>query len=103
MISTQFRYLLILIKRLGIVAATLLLFFAFIELVQAFQVLSGIHPLLGFGFIATLLFFIVWGGIKLFTSIKAFPRALTPPNPNDYKDIETDKYKKSILYTSKNM
>jgi uncharacterized membrane protein YcjF (UPF0283 family) len=57
----------------------LLAFFAFIEVVRAYQTLRAMHPIVGYAFLAAIAAAGLWLGWYLWVNLAAVPKALKPP------------------------
>ncbi|MBC8213781.1 MAG: DUF697 domain-containing protein [Candidatus Marinimicrobia bacterium] len=102
MISSQFIQIISIAKKLAFIVGVSFLFFVFIELLQAFQVLSSLHPTVGWIFIGVIFCGVLWFIYRFRSAIRAFPRAITPPNPEEYNNSTMDKYNKAyIVYLRK--
>ncbi len=91
----------IVVKRLIIAIGVLLGFFAFIEVIRAFQTLYAIHPWAGYVFVLILLAGIVWFFVYVFKEIFARPRVLRPPGFKNVKKptlAELQRYGKYLLH-----
>lgn len=88
-------------KRALIALGLILLFVVLIEIIQAYQILSTITPLLGWAFLLVVTGLIVWGARSIYRPFKIFPRAPRPPSPEQYiGDHFEDYHKAYIVYLS---
>lgn len=72
------------ILKIAVIAVGVLLtFFAFIEIVRAYQTLRDLHPAAGYIFLAAIIAALIWAAIYLFTTLVSIPRVLTAPAIGD--------------------
>lgn len=70
-------------------------FFAFVEVVRAYQTLRGMHPAVGYAFLAAIAAAVGWLVWYLWVNLAAVPRALKPPvipDPAQAPDRQLKKY-----------
>ena len=79
-------------------AGVLLGFFAFIEVVRAYQTLRAMHPAAGYAFLAVIAAAAVWLVWYLWVNLAAVPRALRPPAIPDPAQATPRQLKKYLLY-----
>lgn len=72
-----------LFKKIALVTGVLLSFLGFIEILHAFSVLKGIHPVLGYAFLFFLIGLSVYFLRGILTQIYTRPRVLKPPPVED--------------------
>lgn len=76
----------ILLKRVTLVVGIALSLFAVIEVLHGYQVLAGVHPALGYSFLAVIVSLIL---VAVFMGVRALlvlPRALVPPHIGSFQD-----------------
>ena len=71
------------IRAAALVTGGLLSFFIFIEVLHAYQVLSGVHPIFGYGFLVILLSGAGWAIGYVVIAIRSRPAVLIPPQISD--------------------
>jgi len=76
----------------------LLAFFAFIEVVRAYQTLRMMHPAAGWAFLAVIAVAVGWLAWYLWVNLAAVPRALKPPAISDPATATDRQLKKYLLY-----
>ncbi|MHC5083332.1 MAG: hypothetical protein ACYTET_05270 [Planctomycetota bacterium] len=81
-----------------IVFGVLLSFFAVLEVVRAYQTLSGVHPFVGFAFLAVVIGLLTWLVIYVWSNLAVFPKALKPPKIDDFENATDRQLKKYMLY-----
>lgn len=67
------------IRAVVMAVGVFLTFFAFIEVIRAYQTLRGLHPAAGYLFLIVILAALGWLGWYLWVNLAAVPRALRPP------------------------
>ena len=67
-----------------LVTGGLLSFFIFIEILHAYQVLRGVHPVFGYGFLFILLLGVAWAIGYVVIAIRSRPAVLIPPSDKRY-------------------
>ena len=73
-------------------------FFAFVEIVRAYQTLRGMHPAAGYAFLAIIAAGVGWLVWYLWVNLAAVPRALRPPAIPDPVAATDRQLKKYLLY-----
>ena len=71
------------IRAAVLVTGGLLSFFVFIEILHAYQVLSGVHPIFGYGFLFALILGAAWAIGYVVIAIRSRPPVLIPPQISD--------------------
>lgn len=66
-------------KKAALIGGILLSFFAFIEVIRAYQTLQAVHPVAGYAFVAALGALILWVGAKVLFFLFSRPKVLVPP------------------------
>lgn len=94
MLKHWFRIIRAVVAAVGVFLA----FFAFIEVVRAYQTLRGLHPAAGYLFLLVILAAIGWLGWYLWVNLAAVPRALRPPVIADCKLATPRQLKKYLHY-----
>jgi len=84
-----------LLKTILWVGFGLILFFIFIEILRAYQTLSSFSPFLGFLFIGGIMGLFGWLGYKVYSVFRAFPKAITYPNPSLFNGSHSQEYLKA--------
>ena len=99
MLKTWFK----IIKTGLLVFGVLLSFFAFIEVLRAYQTLYQLHPAAGYVFIAILAGSLLWLAAYLIKIVAAQPPVLVPPGIGDPKIARPGKVKRYAKYLVKYM
>ena len=86
-----------------LVFGVLLSFFAFIEILRAYQTLYQLHPVAGYLFIAILAALLLWLAFYLIRILAAQPPVLIPPSIGDPKIAKPGKVKRYAKYLVKYM
>lgn len=73
-------------------------FFAFIEVVRAYQTLGGLHPAFGYAFLAAILAAVAWLVWTLWVNLAAVPHSLRPPVIGDPVTATPRQLKKYLHY-----
>lgn len=94
MLKNWFRIIRAVVTAVGV----LLGFFAFIEVVRAYQTLRGLHPAAGYAFLAVLAAAAGWLAWYLWVNLAAVPRALRPPAIPDPAQATVRQLKKYLVY-----
>jgi len=94
MLKHWFRIIRAVVTAVGVFLA----FFAFIEVVRAYQTLRGLHPAAGYLFLLVVLSALGWLGWYLWVNLAAVPRALRPPAIPDCKLATPRQLKKYLRY-----
>jgi uncharacterized membrane protein YcjF (UPF0283 family) len=87
-----------LIRTAVIVIGVLLTFFAVLEVLRAYQILRGIHPIAGYVFLTMILGLLGWLVIYIWGNMAVFPKALKPPRMDDVQGAADRQLKKYIQY-----
>lgn len=90
-----------LIRAALIVIGVLLSFFAFVEIVRAYQTLYDMHPAAGYTFLTVILVGVVWLLLYIVFSLASRPRALTAPVIDDYSTASKRQLQRYIKYLLK--
>lgn len=94
MLKHWFRIIRAVVTAVGVFLA----FFAFIEVVRAYQTLRGLHPAAGYLFLMVLMAALGWLGWYLWVNLAAVPRALRPPAIADPMQAAPRQLKKYLHY-----
>lgn len=94
MLKHWFRIIRAVVTAVGV----LLSFFAFIEVVRAYQTLRGVHPWAGYAFLAVITAAVGWLVWYLWVNLAAVPKTLRPPTIEDPAQASERQLKKYLLY-----
>ncbi len=94
MLKHWFRIIRAVVTAVGVFLA----FFAFIEVVRAYQTLRGLHPAAGYLFLLVIAAAVGWLGWYLWVNLAAVPRALRPPAIADCTLAAPRQLKKYLQY-----
>ena len=89
------------IRDVLIVVGVLLSFFAFIEIVRAYQTLQAMNPAAGYIFLGLLAAGAIWLCVYLIVTVGSRPRVLIPPAIDDPKDASVRQLHRYIKYLVK--
>ena len=94
MLKNWFRIVRTVVTAVGV----LLGFFAFIEVVRAYQTLRAMHPAAGYAFLAALAAAAGWLAWYLWVNLAAVPKTLRPPAIPDPAQATVRQLKKYLMY-----
>jgi len=87
-----------LVRTAVIVVGVLLTFFAVLEILRAYQILRGMHPIAGYVFLAVVLGLLLWCIIYVWGNMAVFPKPLKPPRIDDVQTATDRQLKRYIQY-----
>lgn len=90
-------------KTVLLVFGALLSFFAFIEILRAYQTLNELHPVAGYIFVGVIAALLIWLAAYLLKTIIAQPPVLIPPRIGDPKTATPRRVKRYAKYLIKYM
>ncbi len=88
------------IKLVAIVFGVCLAFFALVEVLQAYQVLRGVHPFFGYLFVCVVLIGLGWITAYYIISMLRRPTVLIPPPKRDMQTASSREVRKYAKYLS---
>ncbi len=91
------------IKKLALAAGLVLSLLAVVEVVQAYQTLYEIHPIVGYVFAGFLAGIILWFGVGFTYAILSHPKALSPPYLPSVEKASEEEVQKYARYLSRYM
>ena len=87
-----------LIRTAVVVVGVLLIFFAVLEILRAYQTLYNFHPIAGYCFLAVVLGLLVWLVVYVWGNMAVFPKPLKAPAIVDFQNANDRQLKKYTRY-----